>query len=151
MPNHDSLATIRTFRHDLYACFGQRRDARFESVDSLLTAGTSPSLAHLSLEAPHRRGWGSLYAALRHGAINDEALRTELTRRPLHEGEAVYAVDVSVCPRCDAETSPERGFCYHPSRHSNGKPIVAGWAYQWIAQLDGGRTDQSLRRPFPDG
>ena len=38
-------------------------------------------------------------------------------------------------PRCDAETSPERGFYYHPSRHSAGQPIVAGWAYQWIAQL----------------
>jgi hypothetical protein len=23
----------------------------------------------------------------------------------------------------------------HPSRHSAGQPIVAGWAYQWIAQL----------------
>jgi hypothetical protein len=29
----------------------------------------------------------------------------------------------------------QRGFYYHPSRHSAGQPIVAGWAYQWIAQL----------------
>ena len=27
------------------------------------------------------------------------------------------------------------GFYYHPSRHSAGQPIVAGWSYQWIAQL----------------
>ena len=27
------------------------------------------------------------------------------------------------------------GYYYHPSRHSAGQPIVAGWAYQWIAQL----------------
>jgi hypothetical protein len=47
----------------------------------------------------------------------------------------VYAVDVSVWPRCDAETSPDRGYYYHPSRHSAGQPIVAGWAYQWLAQL----------------
>jgi hypothetical protein len=47
----------------------------------------------------------------------------------------VYAVDVSVWPRSDAETSPERGFYYHPSRHSAGQPIVAGWAYQFIAQI----------------
>ena len=38
--------------------------------------------------------------------------------------------------RCDAECSPERGFYYHPSRHSAGQPIVAGWAYQFIAQLN---------------
>jgi len=31
--------------------------------------------------------------------------------------------------------STQRGFYYHPSRHSAGQPIVAGWAYQWIARL----------------
>jgi hypothetical protein len=45
-------------------------------------------------------------------------------------------VDVSVWPRCDAETSPQRGFYYHPSRHSAGRPIVAGWAYQFVARLN---------------
>jgi hypothetical protein len=44
-------------------------------------------------------------------------------------------VDLSVWPRSDAECSPERGFYYHPSRHSAGQPIVAGWAYQFIARL----------------
>jgi hypothetical protein len=44
-------------------------------------------------------------------------------------------VDVSVWPRCEAEASPERGYYYHPSRHSGGVPIVAGWAYQLLAQL----------------
>lgn len=48
---------------------------------------------------------------------------------------AVYAVDASVWPRCDAESSLERGYYYHPSRHSAGQPIVAGWAYQLVAQL----------------
>jgi hypothetical protein len=41
-----------------------------------------------------------------------------------------------VWDRCDAESSPERGYYYHPSRHSAGQPIVAGWAYQFIAQLN---------------
>jgi len=44
-------------------------------------------------------------------------------------------VDASVWARCDAETSPQRGYYYHPSRHSAGQPIVAGWAYQFVAQL----------------
>jgi len=38
--------------------------------------------------------------------------------------------------RCDAECSPERGFYYSASKHSAGQPIVAGWSYQWICQLD---------------
>src|SRR5215208_4054264 len=130
---------LRAFRRSFYECFHRRRDALFELADAILTAdGTSPSPAHLSLQASHRRGWGSLYAALDRGRIDYQALRKLLTRHPLAgtEGEPfVYAVDTSVWDRCDAECSPERGFYYHPSRHWAGQPIVAGWAYQWIAQL----------------
>jgi hypothetical protein len=42
---------------------------------------------------------------------------------------------VTTWPRCDAECSPERGYDYHPSRHPAGQPIIAGWAYQWIAHV----------------
>jgi len=52
-------------------------------------------------------------------------------------------VDVSVWPRCDAECSPQRGYYYHPSRHSAGQPIVAGWAYQFIAQISFARESWS--------
>ena len=47
----------------------------------------------------------------------------------------VYAVDESAWPRCYAEASPGRGYYYHPSRHSAGQPIVAGWSYQLVAEL----------------
>jgi DDE superfamily endonuclease len=88
-------------------------------------------------EASHRRGWGSLYAALDRGRIDPEALRELLARHQLVGSTTpVYAVDVSVWPRCDAESSPERGYYYHPSRHSSGQPIVAGWAYQFVARLN---------------
>ena len=131
---------LRAFRRSLHECFHRRRDALFELADAILAAdGTAPSPAHLSLQVPHRRGWGSLYAALWRGRIDKEALRKLLARYPLAgtEGEpSVYAVDTSVWPRCDAEASPERGYYYHPSRHSAGQPIVAGWAYQLVAQLN---------------
>jgi hypothetical protein len=130
---------LRAFRRSLYQCFHRRADALFELADAILTAdGAAPSPAHLSLQVPHRRGWGSLYAALWRGRIDYEALRKLLAHHPLAgtEGEPfVYAVDTSVWPRCDAEASPERGYYYHPSRHSAGQPIVAGWAYQLVAQL----------------
>jgi DDE superfamily endonuclease len=142
----DPLAALRDFRADLYACLGQRRDALFELQDALLSGGPVLSPAHLSLEAVHRRGWGSLDAALAQGEINAEALRTLLARHPLVVGPPIYAVDVSVWPRCDAEASPDRGYYYHPSRHSAGQPIVAGWAYQWIAQL--GLTRDSWTAPL---
>src|SRR5215212_9793522 len=130
---------LRAFRRSFYECFHRRADALFELADAILSAdGAAPSPAHLSLQPSHRRGWGSLYAALDRGRIDDEALRKLLAHHPIAstEGETpVYAVDVSVWDRCDAECSPSRGFYYHPSRHSAGRPIVAGWAFQWIAQL----------------
>jgi hypothetical protein len=129
---------LHAFRYSLYECLHRRGDALFELTDAILTANAAvPSPVHLSLEASHRRGWGSLYAALDRGRIDAEALRRLLARHPLAGSETpVYAVDVSVWPRCDAESSPERGYYYHPSRHSAGQPIVAGWAYQFIAQLN---------------
>ena len=133
----EPIDALRAFRDSLYRCFDRRADALFELGDALLTAGVVPSPVHLSLEPAHRRGWGSLYAALDRGRLDAGALRRLLARHPLAvRGESpVYAVDVSVWPRCDAECSPERGYYYHPSRHSAGQPIVAGWAYQWIARL----------------
>jgi hypothetical protein len=141
----DPIAVLQTFRAAAYGCFARRRDALFELGDALLTAGPVPSPAHLSLEAVHRRGWGSLYAARARGAVDAEALRTLLARHPLVAAPPIYAVDVSGWPRCDAEASPDRGYYYHPSRHSAGQPLVAGWAYQWVAQL--GLTRDSWTAP----
>src|SRR5215210_1435385 len=130
------LDDLRTFRNSLYRCFERRADALFELADALLTAaGTVPSPVHLSLVPAHRRGWGSLYDALSRGRIEEVSLRDLLARHASTTGEAcraapVYAVDVSVWSRSDAEASPGRGYYYHPSRHSAGQPIVAGWAYQ---------------------
>jgi hypothetical protein len=150
----ESLDALRAFRDLLYECFERRSDALFELTDAILTAGVVPSPVHLSLQPLHRRGWGSLYAALSRGRIDTEALRKVVARHPLEEDHApVYAVDVSVWSRCDAESSPERGYYYHPSRHSAGQPIVAGWAYQFIAQLgfarDGWVAPMDLRRVRP--
>jgi len=130
---------LRDFRCSFYECLHRRGDALFELADAILsTDAAAPSPVHLSLQAAHRRGWGSFYAALSRGRIDAEVLRDLLVRHPLAGSGAtpVYAVDTSVWPRCDAECSSERGYYYHPSRHSAGQPIVAGWAYQFVAQLN---------------
>src|SRR5215218_3931348 len=130
---------LQDFRRSFYECLHRRSDALFELADAILGADASaPSPVHLSLQPAHRRGWGSFYAALARGRIDAEVLRDLLVCHPLAGSSAppVYAVDTSVWPRCDAETSPERGYYYHPSRHSAGQPIVAGWAYQFVAQLN---------------
>lgn len=126
----------------------------------LSAGGASPSSpVHLSLAAVHRRGWCSLYAALSEGRINAESLRDLLAGQSCDDGlaaerPAVYAVDASVWPRCDAETSPGRAYHHHPSRHSAGQPIVAGRAYQRVARLgfvrDSWVAPVDARRVKPD-
>jgi hypothetical protein len=131
-----ALARLRGFRAGLHACCTRRADALVDLADALLSAQAPvTSLPRLSLEPAHRRGWGSTYAALARGRIDAERLRDLLADYPLEGEQPVYAVDVTTWPRCDAECSPQRGYYYHPSRHSAGQPIVAGWAFQWICQL----------------
>ena len=153
-----AMNSLCAFRSALYTCFSKRADALFELTDALITGGSQPSPVHLSLQPQHRRGWGSLYAALSKGRLDANQLRTLLSNYPLNETDGadsrpVYAVDVSVWSRCDAEASPDRGYYYHPSRHSAGQPIVAGWAYQWIAQLgfshDSWTAPLNVRRVHP--
>jgi hypothetical protein len=128
-------ARLGGFRSELHACLTRRADALFELGDALLCAPAIPSLPHLSLEPVCRRGWGSAYAALARGRIDAERLRDLLVSSLPAADPLVFAVDVTTWPRCDAECSPCRGYYYHPSRHSAGQPIVAGWAWQWITQL----------------
>src|SRR3712207_9279682 len=71
------LQRLQRFRGGLYRCLGRRRDALFELVNALLAAEAMPSLPHLSLLPTHRRGWGSVYAALAAGEVDAERL-TEL-------------------------------------------------------------------------
>ncbi|HET7517073.1 MAG TPA: transposase [Actinomycetes bacterium] len=130
-----SLARLGAFRTELHACCSRRADALFELGDALLCTQAFSSLPHLSLEPIHRRGWGSAYAALACGRVDVERLRDLLASCLSDADPLVFAVDVTTWPRCDAECSPERGYYYHPSRHSAGQPIIAGWAYQWICQL----------------
>src|SRR3954447_8189095 len=129
------LHTLHAFRAAVYQHLGARRDALFEALDAVTLAGPVPSLPYLSLLAPHRRGWGSLYAALAAGRLDTSALRAVVSRYPLDDGQPIYALDTSIWPRNDAETSPERGYYYSAARQSAGQPIVAGWSYAWLAQV----------------
>jgi hypothetical protein len=148
-----SLETLTNFRKPMYQLFTRRRDAFFDLTDALLTTGPVLSPAHLSLAAGFQRSWGSIYDALVDGQIDSQAVETLLAQHPLEAGEPIFAVDASVWARCDGETGPERAFYHHPSRHSAGQPIVAGWAYHWIAQVsfahDSWTAPQKIRRLQP--
>jgi hypothetical protein len=126
---------LRRFRTDVYDCLTTRPDALFELLDGLCSPVPVDGVAHVTLAAGCRRGHGSAYAALAHGGIDADLLREVLAGYRPTDWPADFAVDVTTWARCDAECSPGRGFYYHPSRHSAGQPIVAGWRYLWTVAL----------------
>src|SRR5438105_3049877 len=131
---------LAEFRRGWYRCLGPWADALFGLTDAVLCVGGPVcSLPRLSLEPVFGRGHGSAYGALAEGAVGVEALRDLLAAARPPGWPLVFAVDGTSWPRCDAETSPDRGYYYHPSRHSAGKPIVAGWWYQQVSQLSFGK------------
>jgi hypothetical protein len=130
-------AALIGFREDFFASLASWGDALFELTDAVLcSAGPVSSVPSLSLEPVFRRSHGSVYKALAWGEIDTEALRQALVAARPADWPLIFAVDSSTWDRCDAETSPERGFYYSASKHSAGQPIVAGWSYQWICQLN---------------
>ncbi|MFI6310016.1 transposase [Nocardia fusca] len=88
---------LSAFRRELYRCLSRRADAVFELVDAVLCAdGPVRSLPELSLIGEHRRGHGSIYAALDRGRIDIARLRRALVSVPLpraSDGRLVLAVD----------------------------------------------------------
>jgi hypothetical protein len=133
----DGVSELVSFREGLYRCLPNWGDALFELCDAALCAtGPISSVPGLSLEPVFRRSHGSLYKALSRGRIEEDQLRALLVAHRPANWPLIFAVDASTWARCDAECSPERGFYYSASKHSAGQPIVAGWSYQWICQLN---------------
>ncbi|MCY1145709.1 transposase [Actinoplanes sp. Pm04-4] len=129
---------LHRFRGEVYDCFTARADALFDLVDGLCTPVTVGGVAYLSLAPGARRGHGAAYAAVAAGRIDTDMLRDLLAAARPDHWQADFAVDTTVWMRSDAECSPQRGFSYHPSRHSAGQPIVAGWCYSWLVALSAG-------------
>jgi len=128
---------LKDFRNDFYDCLGGWADALFELTDAVLcAAGPVCSVPALSLGPTFRRSYGSIYKALSKGEVDQDQLRELLVRSRPTGWPLIFAVDASTWERSDAETSPERGFYHSASKHSAGQPIVAGWSFQWVSQLN---------------
>jgi hypothetical protein len=151
--NTPEMEALRAFRHQVDTNLRCRRDAQFEIRDAVLTASAIESPVHVRLAPFFHRKWGSISDALNTGTMDQGAMERGVAQYPLNPGPAWYAVDASVWPRCDAETSPERGYYSHHLRHSHGQPIVAGWNDSWVvqtpAQCSSWVAPQRMRRMQP--
>jgi hypothetical protein len=134
------VRALQRFRDTLYDCFGAWRDTLFELVDALLASpARPPSVPWLTLEAPLRRGHGSVYRALARGHIDTAALARTLTTLVVGSAgpdeDLVFALDCSQWPRPHADTSPGRTLNYDASkdRRDRRAPVTEGWWFQWLA------------------
>src|SRR5437588_9492369 len=70
-----NLNTLNEFRHGMYHCFGNAKDALFNLVDALSSEAGASSFPELSFSPFFERSWASLYEALEDGQIDAERLR----------------------------------------------------------------------------
>ncbi|GAA4617159.1 hypothetical protein GCM10023195_76460 [Actinoallomurus liliacearum] len=138
-----ALGELSRFRQEFYRCLTPRADAFFELAEAVLCAdGPVRSLVELSLVGEHRRGHGSLYAALARGRLDVGRLRWALSAVALPraaDGRLVLAVDVTCWLRPEAHTSPERILCHTYGRGKDRHLMIPGWPYSVICALETGR------------
>ncbi|WP_306216452.1 transposase, partial [Actinoplanes sp. RD1] len=139
-----ALGRLAGFRREFHGCLSARADALFELTDALL-CGDAPvrSLVELSLAGEHRRGHGSLYAALNRGRIDIAALKTAIAAAMVPraaDGRIVLAVDVTCWLRPEAHTSPQRVLCHTYGRGKDTHIMVPGWPYSLVTALETGRS-----------
>ena len=138
-----ALGELSAFRDQFYACLTRRGDALFELTDAVLcTDGPVRSLVETSLAGEHRRGHGSLYAALNQGRIDIDRVCHALTSLPLPraaDGRLVLAVDITSWLRPEAHTSPDRILCHTYGRGKDTHIMVPGWPYSIVCALETGR------------
>ena len=140
MARESARDELAGFRQAVHGCLWRRADALFEVMDAVLAAGPVVSLPYVSLEPVFRRGHGMICQGLARGRAGEEALRDLLVAWRPRGWPLVFAIDASAYPRPWAATSRGREYHHHTCAglHGSDGAAVAGWAYQWLAQLSSG-------------
>jgi hypothetical protein len=133
------LQQFRQAIHD--QVFSRARDALFELLDALLVHPGVTSFAELCLAAVFRRQWPSLYAAVRDGRLDLDALERLLTAQLPATEDAVFALDTTLWPHPQAKTLANRQL--YPV-HGSGRQIVPGHAYSLLSWVVEGGTSWAL-------
>jgi hypothetical protein len=114
-----------------------RRDALFELLDALISAGPVTSFAMLSQSSRFQRKWPSLYGAVEAGELDRSWLRTYLARQVPQQGICVFPIDGSPWPRPRSRVLDDRQYVYQASSDVNGGTVTIGYPYsllEWCAE-----------------
>jgi hypothetical protein len=133
-----NLNTLKEFRHEMYTCFGNAKDALFNLVDALSSEAGASSFPELSFSPFFERSWASLYEALEDGQIDAERLRQVFVDfAPLPQaGEIVFlGVDTSNLYRPEAETAEDRTLVPLANVPKNTHAASPGWVVSHVVLL----------------
>lgn len=133
-----NLNTVNDFRHGMYGCFGNGKDALFNLVDALASEAGARSFPELSLSPFFERTWASLYEALEDGQIDAERLRKVFVDfAPLPQpGELVFlGIDTSNLYRPEAETASDRTLVLIANLPKNTHAASPGWVMSHVVLL----------------
>jgi hypothetical protein len=133
-----NLSTLTEFRHAVYGCFQQARDALFNMVDALSSETAAHSFPELSLSPFFQRKWASAYEAFEDGKISAEQLREVFVQfAPLpSKGQRVFlGVDTSNLSRPDAHTSADCTLVPLPNLPKSTQVMCPGWVVSTVVLL----------------
>src|SRR6266704_6086977 len=133
-----NLNTLKEFRHEMYNCFGNAKDALFNLVDALSSEAGESLFPELSFSPCFERTWASLYEALEDGQIDAERLRKVFVDfAPLPQaGEIVFlGVDTSNLYRPEAETAEDRTLVPIANLPKNTHAASPGWVFSHVVLL----------------
>jgi DDE superfamily endonuclease len=133
-----NLNTLKEFRHGMYNCFGNAKDALFNLVDALSSEAGARNFPELSFSPFFERTWASLYEALEDGQIDAERLRKVFVDfAPLPKpGEIVFlGVDTSNLYRPEAETAADRTLVPIANLPKNTRATSPGWVMSHVVLL----------------
>jgi hypothetical protein len=126
------------FRQAIYENGMQaRKDALFDVLDALLSAGSVSSFAMLSQSETFQRKWPSLYAGIEDGQLDSTWLRRFLGQQVPSTGICIFPLDGSPWQRPRARTLEDRQYVYQASTDVNGGTVTIGYPYsllEWCAQ-----------------
>ena len=134
----NTFSALAAFRQELYATFGNGRDALFDACDALLTETQARSFVELSLSPLFVRRWSRLYQAVQNAKIDREALRKAFAcsaPAPTPDKRLVLGIDASSIARPQSPTARDRTYVHQSNLPQGSVPTAPGWQFSTLTAL----------------